>query len=128
MEMTASPGIKPVIWIGRSRADLQDFPAKVKDAIGYALYLAQRGGKHPDARPLRGFGGAGILEIVEDHAGDTYRAVYSVRFARRVYVLHAFQKKSKAGIKTPQPEIDLIKSRLKRAEEEHSRWLQTQKG
>lgn len=127
MKMTAPPGIKPVIWIGSTRADLASFPEEVKDAIGYALYTAQRGGKHADAKPLRGFGGAGILEIVEDHAGDTYRAVYTVRLARRIYALHAFQKKSKAGIKTPKPEIDLIKSRLKRAEQEHARWLEVQK-
>lgn len=76
---------------------------------------------------MRGFGGAGILEIVEDHAGDTYRAVYTVRLAGRIYVLHVFQKKSKTGIKTPKPEIELIRSRLKRAEEEHARWLEAQK-
>ena len=91
-----------------------------KDAIGYR-------GKHPDAKPLRGFGGAGILEIVEDHAGDTYRAVYTVRLAGRIYVLNVFQKKSKGGIKTPKPEIELIKLRLRRAEEEHARWLEAQK-
>ncbi len=127
MEMTASPSIKPVVWIGSTRADLASFPEEVKDAIGYALYVAQRGGKHADAKPLRGFGGTGILEIVEDHAGDTYRAVYTVRLAGRIYALHAFQKKSKAGIKTPKPEIELIKSRLKRAEQEHARWLEAQK-
>lgn len=103
------------------------FPEDVKDGIGYALYIAQRGGKHADAKALRGFGGAGILEIVEDHAGDTYRAVYTVRLAGRIYVLHVFQKKSKTGIKTPKPEIELIRSRLKRAEEEHARWLEAQK-
>ena len=81
MEATASPGIKPVIWIGTTRADLSRFPEEVKDAIGYALYMAQRGDKHPDAKPLRGFGGAGILEIVVSHAGDAYRAVYTVRLA-----------------------------------------------
>lgn len=80
-----------------------------------------------DAKALRGFGGAGILEIVEDHAGDTYRAVYTVRLAGRIYVLHVLQKKSKTGIKTPKPEIELIRSRLKRAEEEHARWLEAQK-
>lgn len=128
MEMTPFAGTKPVVWIGSSRMDLASFPEDVKDAIGYALYIAQRGGKHADAKPLRGFGGAGILEIMEDHAGDTYRAVYTVRLAGRVYVLHAFQKKSKAGIKTPKPEIDLIRSRLKRAEEEHARWLETRRG
>jgi phage-related protein len=120
--------IKPVVWIGSSRSDLASFPEDVKDAIGFALYIAQRGGKHADAKPLRGFGGAGILEIVENHAGDTYRAVYTVRLAGRIYVLHVFQKKSKAGIKTPKPQGDLIRSRLKRAEEEHARWLQAQKG
>jgi len=128
MEMTELPGIKPVVWIGRSRTDLASFPEDVKDAIGYAFYIAQRGGKHADAKPLRGYSGAGILEIVEDHAGDTYRAVYTVRLAGRIYVLHVFQKKSKTGIKTPKPEIELIKSRLKRAEEEHARWLEAQKG
>lgn len=126
--MTTSPSIKPVVWIGSARADLASFPEDVKDAIGYALYIAQRGGKHADATPLRGFGGAGVLEIVEDHAGDTYRAVYTVRLAGRIYVLHVFQKKSKAGIKTPKPDIELIKSRIKRAEEEHARWLEAHKG
>src|SRR6266851_194783 len=123
MKMIASPSIKPVVWIGSTRIDLASFPEDVKDAIGYALYVAQRGGKHPDAKPLRGFGGAGILEIVEDHAGDNYRGVYTVRLAGRIYVLHVFQKKSKRGIKTPKAESELIKSRLRRAEEEHARWL-----
>jgi phage-related protein len=127
MEMTELPSIKPVVWIGGTKADLSSFPEDVKDAIGYALYIAQRGGKHADAKPLRGFGSAGFLEIVEDHAGGTYRAVYTVRLAGRIYVLHVFQKKSKTGIKTPKPEIELIRSRLKRAEEEHARWLETQK-
>jgi phage-related protein len=90
--------------------------------------VAQQGGKHSHAKPLRGFGGAGVLEIVEDHDGDTYRAVYTVRLAGRVYVLHAFQKKSKAGIKTPKAEINLIKARLKRAEKEHAAWLERRKG
>ena len=108
-------------------AAFASFPEDVKDAIGYALYVAQRGGKHPDAKPLRGFGGGGILEIVEDYAGDTYRAVYTVRLAGRIYVLHVFQKKSKGGIKTPKAEIELIKSRFTRAEEEHARWLEAHK-
>jgi phage-related protein len=125
--MTASPSIKPVVWIASSRTNLASFPEDVKDAIGYALYIAQRGGKHAGAKPLRGFGDAGILEIVEDHAGDTYRAVYTVRLAGRIYVLHVFQKKSKSGIRTPKSEIELIRSRLKRAEEEHVRWLGAQK-
>jgi len=81
MDMTELPSIKPVVWIGSTKADLTSFPEDVKDTIGYALYIAQRGGKHADAKPLRGFGGAGILEIVEDYAGGTYRAVYTVRLA-----------------------------------------------
>jgi phage-related protein len=117
----AAPAIKPVTWIGSARADLSSFPEEVKDAVGYALYVAQMGGKHRDAKPLRGFGSAGTLEIVENHAGDTYRVVYTVRLAGRIYVLHAFQKKSKTGIKTPKSEIDLIKARFKRAEEEEMR-------
>src|SRR5437868_9694109 len=125
--MSSAPSIRPVVWIGSTRADLASFPEDVKDAIGYALYIAQLGGKHADTKPLHGFGGAGILEIIEDHAGDTYRAVYTVRLAGRIYVLHVFQKKSKGGIKTPKAEIERIKSRLKRAEEEHARWLEARK-
>ncbi len=128
MVMASAPGLKPVIWIGSSKADLRTFPEEVKDSIGFALYVAQQGGKHTDAKPLRGFGGAGVLEIIEDHHGDTYRGVYTVRLPDRVYVLHAFQKKSKTGIQTPKAEIDLIKSRLKRAEEEHEAWLERRKG
>lgn len=112
--------IKQLAWIGSSKRDLLDFPETVKDLMGFALYVAQAGGKHPSAKPLKGFGGAGILEIVEDHHGDTYRAVYTVRFGDAVYVLHAFQKKSKSGIATPQKEIELIKTRLLRALEHHS--------
>src|SRR5579863_10036689 len=122
------PDIRPVAWLGSSKADLSVFPDEVKDSIGFALYVAQQGGKHRDAKPLRGFGGAGILEIVDDFDGDTYRAVYTVRFAGRLYVLHVFQKKSKTGIKTPKAEIDLIRSRLKRAEEEHNARLERHGG
>jgi phage-related protein len=107
---------------------LRAFPVEVKDSIGFAPYVAQQGGKHVDAKPLRGFGGASVLEIVEDHRGDTYRAVYTVRLAGRVYVLHAFQKKSKTGIVTPKAEISLIRSRLTRAEQEHAEWLERRKG
>jgi phage-related protein len=127
MEST-NPAVKPVIWIGSAKADLSSFPEDVKDSMGFALYVAQQGGKHGDAKPLRGFSGASVLEIVEDHSGDTYRAVYTVRLAGRVYVLHAFQKKSKHGIETPKGEIDLIRRRLKRAEEEHAAWLERQRG
>jgi phage-related protein len=128
MMVTASSSIKPVVWMGSAKVDLRTFPEEVKDSIGFALYVAQQGGKHSQAKPLRGFGGAGVLEIVEDHDGDTYRAVYTVRLAGRVYALHAFQKKSKAGIKTPKAEINVVKSRLKRAEDEHPAWLERQKG
>jgi phage-related protein len=123
-----SPSIKPVVWIGSAKADLSAFPEEVKDSIGFALYVAQQGGKHSDAKPLKGFAGAGVLEIIEDHDGDTYRAVYTVRLAGRVYVLHSFKKKSKSGIATPKAEVNLIKTRLKRAEEEHRAWLNRQKG
>jgi phage-related protein len=90
--------------------------------FGQALFDAQLGGKHPAARPLKGFGGAGVLEVVEDEAGSTYRAVYTVKFAGAVYVLHAFQKKSKRGIKTPPQEIDQVRSRLKEAENHYAQW------
>jgi phage-related protein len=111
-----------VEWIGSSRKDLREFPEDVQDLMGYALFLAQAGGKHEDAKPLKGstaFRGAGVLEVVDDYDGDTYRAVYTVRFAGVVYVLHAFQKKSKTGIETPQHEIDKVKRRLKAAEEHY---------
>ena len=87
--------------------------------FGYALYLAQAGGKHPAAKPLKGFGSAGVLEVVEDHQSGTYRAVYTVRLKDSVYVLHVFQKKSKTGIETPQKDIDLVKARLQTAIEHH---------
>jgi phage-related protein len=105
--------------VGSSRKDLSGFPLDVRQVMGFALYLAQTGEKHLAAKPLKGFGGAGVLEVVEDHDGDTFRAVYTVKFASAVYVLHAFQKKSKSGIKTPQTDIDLIKQRLKLAEQMH---------
>ncbi len=92
------------------------FPEDAKDVLGYALHLAQHGEKHLDAKPLKGFGGAKTLEVVEDHQGDTYRAVYTVKFEGYVYVLHCFQKKSKKGIATPKPEMDKIRARLKDAE------------
>lgn len=87
--------------------------------MGFALYQAQAGRKAPTAKPLRGFGGAGVLEIVEDHETDTYRAVYTVKFSEFIYVLHAFQKKSKKGIATPRPELELIKRRLRTAQEDY---------
>lgn len=111
--------LKPVIWVGASREDLKQFPAEVQDVMGYALYLAQLGMKHPDAKPLRGFGGAGVLQVTDDFLGDTYRAVYTVRLAGRVYVLHAFQKKARGGIKTARHDIDLIRERYRQAQEIH---------
>lgn len=116
--MDELPKIKSIVWIGSSRGDLKSFPAEVKDVMGYALYQAQVGLKAPTAKPLRGFGGASVLEIVEDHQTDTYRAVYTVKFSELLYVLHAFQKKSKKGIATPKLDIDLIKRRLRAAEED----------
>lgn len=116
---------KPLFWVGSSRRDLREFPEEVKDTMGYALDVAQRGGKHSDAKPMVGFGGAGVLEVVDDFAGDTYRAVYTVRFRGAVFVLHAFQEKSKHGIRTPPRDVSLIKERLKRAEEEYANWNKT---
>jgi phage-related protein len=113
---------KPVVWIGSSKEDLKSLPATVQDVFGYALYLAQVGKKHPETKPLHGFGGASVLEVVEDYRGNTYRAVYTVRFAEAVYVLHVFQKKSKHGVATPKSDLDLIKEPLKRAQEFHATW------
>ena len=117
------PPLKPVHWVGSSHEDLRGFPEEVTREIGYALWFAQVGDKHPSANPLKGFKGAGVLEIVEDYSGDTYRAVYTVRFARAGYVLRTFKKKSKHGIKTPKHEIDLIEARLKWAKEDYARWI-----
>lgn len=111
--------LKPVYWVKSSREDLVDFPNEVTKQIGFAIYVAQTGDKHPSAKPLKGFGGAGVLEVIEDYDGNTYRAVYTVKFEGAVYVLHAFQKKSHHGIRTPKQTIDLIKERLKLAEEDH---------
>lgn len=116
---------KPLKFVGSSKDDLSRFPEAVKVDIGYALHGAQMGVKSPAAKPLKGFGGTGVLEIIEDYSGDTYRAVYTVKYADVVYVLHGFQKKSKHGIKTPQETIELIKRRLKAAEEDYRA---TQKG
>jgi phage-related protein len=116
------PPRKPVRWIGSSKADLSAFPEDVKRRVGGALWEAQVGGKAPFAKPLKGFAGSGVLEVVDDFDGDTYRAVYTVRFAGAVYVLHAFQKKSRRGIATPKAEIDLVVRRLKRAEEDWRQW------
>jgi phage-related protein len=110
---------KPVLWVGSSKDELKAFPDVVQKAVGYALWFAQIGDKHPHAKPLRGFGGAGVVEILEDADGDTYRAVYTVKFKEFVYVLHCFQKKSKHGAKTPRANVALIESRLQTAKADH---------
>lgn len=122
MHVADEASVKPVRWIGSSRDDVRAFPEPVRLRIGGALWEAQIGGKASWAKPLKRFGGAGVLEVVDDHDGDTYRAVYTVRFAGMVYVLHAFQKKSKSGIATPKHEIALIEQRLKRAGEDYEQW------
>ena len=114
--------LKAVRWVGSSKEDLSDFPAAVKARMGFALFEAQMGRKAAYAKPLKGFGGAGVLEIVDSFDGDAFRAVYTVRFANAVYVLHAFQKKSKRGIATPKAERDLIDQRFKRAAEDYEQW------
>lgn len=101
-----------------AKKDYQTFPEEVQNEMGYALGLAQLGAKHPNAKPWKG-DGPGVFEVVEDHRGDTFRAIYTVRFAEVIYVLHAFQKKSKSGIKTPQEDVKLIGERLKRALADH---------
>ncbi len=108
-------------WIASAKRDVRAFPEDVQDVIGQALLDAQYGDKHPKAKPLQGFGGAGVLEIVDDFDGDTYRAVYTVRLRSGVYVLHVFQKKATRGVKTPQHETDLIAARLRLAETEDAR-------
>jgi len=117
---------KPLEWVSSSKKDLVGLPKEVRVAFGVALFRVQCGAKPMNAKPLKGFGGAGVLEIVENFDGDTFRAVYTVRFAEVVYVLHVFQKKSKSGIATPKQEIDLIKSRLALAEDKYIQWQKDQ--
>jgi phage-related protein len=107
--------------MGSSREDLRKFSDEVRHEVGFAFWEAQFGRKHRNAKVLKGFGGAGVLEVVEDYGGDAYRAVYTVKFAGAVYILHAFQKKSKKGIKTPVAEMNVIRQRLKAAEEHHEK-------
>ena len=115
--MQSSP--RPLVWIGSSRRDVRAFPRSVRRDIGYALYAAQEGDADPSAKPLAGFGGASVLEVVAEHRGDTWRAVYTVRYPEAVYVLHTFQKKSKRGIATTKRDIDLIRQRLDEAARQH---------
>jgi phage-related protein len=115
------PNVQPLRWVGSSQADLKVFPREVRKVMGTALYLAQAGGKALDAKPLTGIvKGAGVLEVVEGHDGDTFGAVYTVKLAGAVYVLHAFQKKAKHGIATPKHEIDLIRARYEEAKKIHA--------
>jgi phage-related protein len=110
-------GPKQRVWIASSRRDMRGMPGQVRRTFGVALFAAQIGETPPSAKPLRGFGGAGVLELIENDAGGAYRAVYTVRYATAVYVLHVFQKKSKRGRETPQADIELVKERLRRAEQ-----------
>lgn len=111
--------MKPVRWVGSSQKDLRSFPEPVRLDVGYVVYTAQKGDNDPAAKPLKGFAGSSVLEIVARHDGDAWRAVYTVRFSDAIYVLHVFQKKSKSGIATPKKEIDLIKQRLAQAERDY---------
>jgi phage-related protein len=113
---------KPLEWIGSSHKDLMAMPTEVRRFFGFAMSLAQAGDKHEAAKALRGFGGAGVLEVVEDDADGTYRAVYTVKFSQAVFVLHCFQKKSKRGAATPKPDMDLIQARLNVAQAIAKEW------
>jgi phage-related protein len=113
-----APGEKPLFWIGSAKRDLLEFPEAVRDEIGAALSVAQFGGKHPKAKPWKG-AGQSVLEVVEDYRGDTYRALYTVRFEGTVYALHAFQKKSPKGISTAKSDVELIRRRVKAAQEDY---------
>ena len=119
-DRSTKPTEKPVHWVGSSKKDLLSFPKQVVSDMGYALGLAQLGGKSPEAKPWKGQG-SGVFELVERHEGDAYRAVYTVRFEAAVYVLHAFQKKSPKGIKTDQRDVDLVAQRLRLAQEDYER-------
>jgi len=104
--------VKEVVWMGSSKRDLREFPDGVRQVFGIAIFFAQKGAKHPNSTPMKGHKGAGVLEVIEDFDSDTYRCVYTVKFGDKVYVLHAFKKKSKTGISTPQPDIEVINKRL----------------
>jgi phage-related protein len=116
---TANSAPRPVEWVGTSRRDFRDFPDEVQHNMGFALYRAQIGAMDESAKPLKGFGGAGVIEIVEAYKGGAYRAVYTVKFESAVYVLHAFEKKSKSGTKTLPADIETVRRRLKLAEWDH---------
>jgi phage-related protein len=111
---------RPLLWVASSKRDYKAFPARVQDGFGFELFLVQTGQHPPSAKPLKGLG-SGTLELIENFDGDTYRAVYTVQFREAIYVLHAFKKKSTRGVRTPQVDVDLIRRRLKAAEEDHAR-------
>jgi phage-related protein len=113
---------KPLFWVASCKKDLLAFPPAVIDVVGYALHMAQHGDKHPDAKPLKGYNGAGVLEVIDNFDGDTYRAVYTVKFDGAVFALHAFQKKARKGIETSKADLDKINARLKVAEEAYKSW------
>src|SRR6266550_386925 len=111
--------LRPLLWVASSKRDYRNFPERVQRNLGFELFLAQTGQHPPSAKPLKGFG-SGTVELVEDFDGDTYRAVYTVRFEEAVYILHVFKKKSKRGSKTPSGDVALIKRRLRDAERDHA--------
>jgi len=117
---------EPIFWVVSSLDELGEFPLEVRDTVGFTLFQAQCGSRHPDTKILKGFGSVQVLEVVENHSGDTYRAVYTVKFAGIVYALHAFQKKSKSGVQTPKHEIDLIHARLAWAKAHYEGWQNEQ--
>jgi len=119
--LTDTEILKPVRWIGSAHSDWKCFPAEVQDAMGHSLYLAQLGEKAVKVKPLKGFKGASVLEIIDDFDTDTWRAVYTVEFKTVIYVLHAFRKKSRKGIATPKSDIRLIEQRLKQAREHYEK-------
>ena len=112
--------LKPLYWMGSSHAELNRLPKQVKREVGYALCLAQPGQMHAASKPLKGFDGAGVLEVVSNFAGNAFRSVYTVRYLSAVYMLRAFQKKSKRGLQTPRLNLTLIRERLKQAERHHA--------
>ena len=126
MHPMSKPPRKPIKWVGSAKRDLDAMPEDVKDVFGHAIDLAQAGGKHQDAKVLTGFGSVGVLEVVEDDRGDTYRTVYTVKFSGWVYVLHCFQKRSKSGIKKPREDMDLIHARLNAAKLDFEAWQRKQ--
>ena len=118
---------KPVVWLGRTRDELREFPRRVRKEFGFALWLAQRGSAHPKTKTLHGFDGGGVIEIVQNASGNAYRTVYTVRWSGVIYVLHVFQKKSTRGIKTPLPDRRLIDQRFREAKQDYERRIAASK-